>query len=91
MTEKKSRLIEILGFVPGILTTLAFVPQVILLWKMAPAPAIAISLPTYAILCLGIFGWMVYGILIKDRPIIFWNFITFFFVFSVLVYKFIYG
>lgn len=88
---KKSRFAEILGFVVGALTTFAFIPQVILVWSMKPAPADAISLPMYAILCSGVLGWVIYGILIKSRPIIVWNATTLLLAFFVLVYKFTYG
>ena len=87
----KSRFAEILGFVAGALTAFAFVPQVILVWGMKPAPVDDISLPMYAILCSGVLGWVIYGILIKSRPIVVWNAITFLLALSVLVYKFIYG
>lgn len=90
-TEKKNKLVEFIGFISGALTSLSFFPQVILVWKMKPAPAAAISLPMYVMFCLGICGWLVYGNTIRSRPIMFWNTVTLTLAFSVLVYKCIYG
>ncbi|MEK9194298.1 MAG: SemiSWEET transporter [Patescibacteria group bacterium] len=84
-------MVEFLGFVSGALATFAFVPQVIRVWKMKPAPATAISLPMYAVFCLGVLGWLFYGILIGSLPVMVWNIITFMLALSVLLYKKIYG
>ena len=87
----KNRWVEILGMVSAALTTVSFVPQAISIWKNRPAPAMAVSLPMYVILNLGIVGWFVYGIEIGARPVWIANAITFAFAFSILVYKKIYG
>lgn len=82
---------EVLGFVSGALATAAFIPQVVTVWTMRPAPAIAVSLATYVIFSLGVTGWFVYGVRIKKLPVMVWNAITLVLALSILVYKCIYG
>jgi len=82
---------EILGFIAGALTTFAFIPGVILIWSMKPTPAIAISLLMYSSFCLGVLCWFIFGIMIKSRPVIFWNFVTLCLASTILVYKYMYG
>ena len=54
-------------------------------------PAVAISLPMYAIFCSGVLGWLIYGIKIGSRPVTLWNVITLILALSDLVYKVRYG
>ena len=61
-------LFTILGLTAGMLTTVSFLPQVIKTWKMRETKDI--SLLMYIVLCTGIILWIVYGILIKDLPLI---------------------
>ncbi len=74
-----------LGFLAGILTTIAFLPQVIKSWKTRKTEDISIVM--FLILCLGIFLWIIYGLLIKDFPIILANLITFILAFIILFFK----
>ncbi len=87
----KEKQIELLGYLAAILTTASFIPGVIAVWHMKPAPAMAISSLMYIILSLGIAGWFIYGVLIKSRPVIIANGVTFVLTLSILFYKFIYG
>jgi MtN3 and saliva related transmembrane protein len=66
----------ILGYVAGILTTWAFLPQVIKTIKTKDTRSI--SLFMYVILTIGIVLWLTYGIIQKDLPIILANGITLF-------------
>ena len=59
---------SIIGYIAGILTTLAFVPQVIRTWKTKSARDI--SLVMCIALFLGICLWMIYGIILKSMPVI---------------------
>ena len=74
--------VEILGYFSGFCTTLAFVPQVYKIWKFKSAKDI--SLITFAIFNLGIFGWLFYAFLISDFPLILANFITLLLALSIL-------
>jgi MtN3 and saliva related transmembrane protein len=60
-------LINILGLTAAMLTTGAFVPQVIKTWKSRKAKDV--SLEMLVLFCTGSFLWMVYGLLIKSVPV----------------------
>jgi MtN3 and saliva related transmembrane protein len=64
----------LVGLVAGFLTTVAFVPQVVKIWKTRSAKDV--SLPTFAAFALGVAGWLAFGILKQDPPIILWNAVT---------------
>ena len=64
----------ILGMAAGALTTISFVPQVIKIYKMKDAKEL--SLATFAIFSCGVFLWLVYGIIIREWPVILANGIT---------------
>jgi len=78
-------LVTLIGFTAGVLVTGAAVPQVIKIWKTRQTHAI--SLLMYIALTMGIFLWVVYGILIDDLPITLANGISFIFISSILVFK----
>jgi len=77
--------ITILGLVAGLLSTLAGLPQIIKIWRTKKTHDI--SLGMYIILSAGIFLWIVYGIIIKDIPIVVANFVGLVLVLSILVLK----
>jgi MtN3 and saliva related transmembrane protein len=62
------------GLAAGFLTTIAFIPQVLKIWKTKSAKDI--SLRTYVSFSIGVALWLVYGILRQEPPIIFWNAVT---------------
>lgn len=66
---------QIIGFIAGILTTVAVLPQLIKSWKTKKVMDIS---PFMFVLLLGGVGlWVVYGIIINDYPIILTNGISF--------------
>jgi len=82
---------EILGIISGALTTMSLVPGVISIWRMRPRPAIAISLLMYIALCVGVSGWIIYGIAIESLSVIIANSVTLPLALSILIYKIKYG
>ena len=62
------------GLAAGLLTTFAFVPQVLKIWRTKSAKDI--SLRTYIAFSLGVAMWLVYGVLKQEPPIILWNAVT---------------
>lgn len=78
-------LAEIVGFVAAILTTLAYLPQVIKTWKSKSAADLSLGL--FSILTTGVFLWLVYGIMIGNGPIIASNVITLLLTGSMLYFK----
>jgi len=63
--------IDLLGLVATGFTTASFVPQVWTTWKTKDVSGI--SLPTYLIITVGLFLWLVYGILKDDLPLMIAN------------------
>ena len=63
--------IAIIGLIAGTCTTISFLPQVIKTIKIKETKDISISM--YIVLATGILLWMIYGILIKDLPVILAN------------------
>ena len=66
--------IDHLGFAAATLTTCAFVPQVLLVWRQRAAPGISSGM--YCIFLLGIALWLWYGLLLQAWPLIIANALT---------------
>ncbi len=64
-----------IGAIAAVLTTAAFVPQVLRTWRTRSTKDI--SLGMFVVYCAGIFLWLVYGLMLGDGPLIFSNAITF--------------
>ena len=74
-----------LGLIAGALTTVAFIPQVIKIWKSRHARDI--SLGMFAIFSSGVLLWLFYGIQIGSLPVILSNAITLVLSLTVLFFK----
>lgn len=74
-----------IGSIAGILTTLAFVPQVIKVVKTRDTSSL--SLGMYSMQVLGVFLWLIHGIVIQDMALLVANAITFMLALVILVYK----
>ncbi len=66
--------VDALGFVAAILTTAAFVPQVIYCWRTRDTRSLSLAMSVS--FCLGVLLWLVYGVLIQAWPVVAANFIT---------------
>ena len=75
--------VEIIGFVAALLTTSAFVPQVIKVWKSKSSKGVSVSM--YLVLLLGVSLWGVYGYLIDSMSIMTANMVTGFLQLIILV------
>ncbi len=64
-------MITYLGYFAGCLTVISFLPQVIRTWKTHHTKDL--SLAMFALLVTASSLWIVYGILIKDVPVILTN------------------
>lgn len=78
---------NLIGTLAGILTTIAFIPQVIKTWRTRSARDI--SLFMFLLFSSGVLLWLVYGLLIDSMPIILANGITLALSVSILVLKLI--
>ena len=65
----------ILGVMAGTLTTISFIPQVLKIYKTKDAKDLSII--TFYMFSCGVFLWLVYGIVIREWPVILANGITF--------------
>ena len=65
---------EIIGFLAAILTTVAFFPQVIKVYKTQNTQSISLSM--YIVFSMGILLWLVYGFYLNSLPMIIANTIT---------------
>jgi MtN3 and saliva related transmembrane protein len=66
-------------------TTISLFPQVLKVWKTKSTKDI--SLGMFSLFCSGVFLWFVYGILVKDLPIIIANFLGFIQALIILIFK----
>ena len=75
--------VEIIGFIAALLTTSAFVPQVLKVWKSKSTKGVSVSM--YLVMLLGVFLWGVYGYIIESRSIMIANTVTGFLQLMILV------
>lgn len=73
-SREMSALIESIGIVAACLTTFAFLPQVIQTWRARSAGSL--NLPMLAVLALGVFLWLIYGLGTLQLPVIAANGVT---------------
>lgn len=66
--------LEAIGFVAGSLTTIAFLPQVLKIWRERSAAGL--SVPTFLLFTLGVVLWLVYGLVANLFAVAFFNAIT---------------
>ncbi|HSW14062.1 MAG TPA: SemiSWEET transporter [Solimonas sp.] len=76
---------DAIGLLSGVLTTVAFVPQVRRVWRTRSARDI--SLGMYLLFTLGVAGWLAYGCMLGALPVILANAATLVLAFSVLLMK----
>jgi len=76
---------NILGFIAGTLTTLAFLPQVLKTWRSKSARDI--SLGMFVIFSSGVFLWLLYGVQLNALPIIIANSVTLVLALTILIFK----
>ncbi len=75
----------LIGLFGGMLTTIAFFPQVAKTWKTRSAKDF--SLCMLVLLAAGVFIWTIYGFLIGSIPLILTNIITFVLSLIILTFK----
>lgn len=83
--DLESSLVDLLGYVAGLLTTVAYLPQVLQVWRTGSTRDI--SLQTYLVLVAGVGLWCVYGIVVGELPIMLANGLTLLLAGTILVLK----
>lgn len=76
---------ENIGYLAATLTTASFLPQAILTIKTKDTESLSLSM--YSMFTLGVLCWLIYGVYIADKAIIFANAITFVLAASILSFK----
>ncbi len=79
---------ETLGYLAGILTTVAFIPQVMQIYKTKSAKDV--SLAMFLIFTSGVMLWLVYGIKTDAIPVIAANAVTLLLSLVILFFKYKY-
>jgi MtN3 and saliva related transmembrane protein len=82
-------LVDFIGYIAATLTTAAFLPQVLKVWKSKSTKDLA--LPTLLSFTLGVGMWLAYGVLVKSTPIIIANVVTLVLNLAILRFKLKYG
>jgi len=67
--------VTLIGSVAAVCTTVAFIPQVLRVWRLKRSDEI--SLATFLAFAVGTFVWFLYGLLIGSWPVIVANAVTF--------------
>ena len=80
---------ELIGIIAGMLTTIAFLPQAIKIWRSKSAKDV--SLAMFVCFCMGIVLWVIYGIMLGALPVILANVVTLCIAATILVFKLRYG
>jgi MtN3 and saliva related transmembrane protein len=73
------------GLAAGVLTTIAFVPQLLKTWRSRSAEDV--SLGMLITFCAGVFFWLLYGLFIRSLPVIAANAVTLVLALSILGLK----
>jgi MtN3 and saliva related transmembrane protein len=81
--------IDLVGYVAATLTTVAFLPQVVRVWRSKSTKDLA--LPTLLSFIAGVAIWLIYGLLVTSAPIIAANAVTLVLNLIILRFKFKYG
>ncbi|MCK5450454.1 MAG: SemiSWEET transporter [Candidatus Omnitrophica bacterium] len=76
---------NIIGLIAGTLTTISFLPQVMKILKTRHARDI--SLGMYVVLAIGMIVWLIYGVMIKELPIMVANGIALVFCLFIIAMK----
>ena len=78
--------IEIIGLIAATFTTVAFIPQVLKIWKNRDASGVSVSM--YVIMLIGICIWLYFGILIGSIAVVTANIISGILQLSIIIFAF---
>ena len=77
------------GIIAGALCAISFIPQIVKIFRTKQAKDL--SLITFAVFTIGVSFWLVYGIMIKQLPVILANGATLILILIILTAKIKYG
>lgn len=76
---------DILGFAAAFLTTAAFLPQAVKVYRTKKTEDLSVGL--FGLLFVGVFLWFIYGLMINSYPVIIANAVTLVLVGYILIVK----
>ncbi len=79
----------LIGIIAALCTTSSFLPQVVKTLRSKRTKDISLSM--YAILATGLFLWLLYGLILRDVPLILANGVSFGFAMCVVLLKLRHG
>jgi MtN3 and saliva related transmembrane protein len=82
-------LTQLIGLGAAFCMTIAFLPQVIRTWQSRSTRDLSLSM--FLVMTTGVFLWLVYGLMIRDVPLIAANGTTFLLSGSILYFKLRHG
>jgi MtN3 and saliva related transmembrane protein len=85
----KTELATLIGTLAGIVTVVSFIPQAVRVWRTKRTEDL--SAGTFIMLVLQAAGWITYGVLLGQAPIIYTNAMVLLITFSILAAKLKYG
>ncbi len=77
--------VTLIGLLAGTLTTIAFIPQLQQTWRTRSAQDVSLGMLLTFII--GVFLWLVYGLLLGALPIILANLVTLVLTLAILILK----
>ena len=80
---------ELIGIIAGMITTIAFLPQAIKIWRSKSTKDV--SLAMFVCFCTGVVLWVIYGFMLGALPVILANVVTLCIAATILVFKIRYG
>ncbi len=80
---------NLIGIIAGAITTSALIPQALKIYKTKSAKDV--SLAMFIFLAIGIMLWFLYGVLIKEIPVILANLVSLILIFLIIFMKIRYG
>lgn len=81
--------IFLVGLIAAVITSLSFLPQLVRVIKYKKTDEL--SLATFVVLCMGSLLWIIYGIMVRDIPIISLNTVVAIIAILILSFKLRYG
>jgi MtN3 and saliva related transmembrane protein len=78
-------LIDGIGLIAGVLTTTAFIPQVLKIYRSKSGKDISARM--YSILSTGMVLWLIYGIFVRSVPLILANAVTLVLALAIIILK----
>ena len=81
--------LQLLGMAAGSISAITFLPQVIKTWRTKSADDISLLMFTFA--TVSVIMWLVYGIILRDVPIIYTNSLVLICALVMLYFKFRYS